>query len=162
VKDYWKTQMENFEGEVMPQVSGAGTAGRVFETEGLIPFFFDSFSHAAPAGTRSDAMSVRAIVCRVEPYQIDFQVEAQPERDRLVVTGQLLDLTHPEIVGSDVQVTLSNLRGTDVQTVTNRFGEFRGELENSGDLELCFLSPSGKRFIILLRGALKPSSAVRQ
>lgn len=106
-------------------------------------------------------MAVRAIVCRAEPYQIDFQVEAQPERNRLVITGQLLDLTDPEIVGSDVQVTLSNLHGTDVLMVTNRFGEFRGELEDSGDLELSFLGPSGKRFVILLRGALKPSSGAR-
>ena len=154
--------MEHFQCKVMLQAARSETAVKAYETEGLIPLLFDSFSHHAPAGTRSDAMSVRAIVCRVEPYQIDFQVESHPERNRLVVTGQLLDLTHPEIVGSGFQVTLSNLCGADVRTVTNRFGEFRGELEYSGDLELSFLGPSGKRFIILLRGALEPSSGARQ
>lgn len=154
--------MQRFHCKVMLQGARGETLGKAHEADGLIPLLFDSFSHRSPAGTRSDAMSVRAIVCRVEPYQIDFQIEAHPERNRLVVTGQLLDLTHPEIVGSGFQVTLSNLCGSDVQTVTNHFGEFRGELEDSGDLELSFLGPSGNRFVILLRGALKPSSGAKQ
>jgi hypothetical protein len=106
-------------------------------------------------------MNVREIICRVEPYQIDFQVEAHPERNRLVVTGQLLDVSHPEIVGPGVQVTLSNLRGIGVRTATNQFGEFRGELENSGDLELSFLPRSGKPIVILLRGALELSPGAK-
>ena len=154
--------MEHFHCKVMLQGARSETPSKAYEAEGLIPLLFDSLSHRSPAGIRSDAMSVRAIVCRVEPYQIDFQVEAYPERNRMVVTGQLLDLTHPEIVGSGFQVTVSNLCGADVQTVTNHFGEFRGELENSGDLELSFLGPSGKRFVILLRGALNQPSGAHQ
>jgi len=33
-----------------------------------------------------------------------------------------------------------------VNTVTNEFGEFRAEVENSGDLELSLLSPGGKTY----------------
>jgi hypothetical protein len=145
----------------MPQAATAGIAGKPHETGGLIRVLFDSFWQPAPAGTRSAAMNVREIICRVEPYQIDFQVEAQPELNRLVVTGQLLDISQPELVGPGVEVTLSNLRGIDVRTATNQFGEFRGELENSGDLELSFLPRSGKPIFILVRGAREPSLETR-
>jgi len=47
--------------------------------------------------------------------------------------------------GRDVQVTLSDGRENVVNPMTNQFGEFRGEVENSGDLDLSFLGPSGKR-----------------
>jgi hypothetical protein len=124
------------------------------ETGGLIELLFDSFSHAALAGIRSAAMSIRQMLYRAEPYQIDIQLEAQPERNRLVVTGQLLDISHPEVVGRDVQVTLSDGRESVINTMTNQFGEFRGEVENSGDMELSFLGLSGKPIVILLRRAL--------
>jgi hypothetical protein len=132
----------------------AGLMARPRETDGLIELLFDSFSHAALAGIRSAAMSIRQMLYRAEPYQIDIQLEAQPERNRLVVTGQLLDISHPEVVGRDVQVTLSDGRENVVNTMTNQFGEFRGEVENSGDLELSFLGLSGKLIVILLRRAL--------
>jgi len=124
------------------------------ETGGLIELLFDSFSHAALAGIRSAAMSIRQMLYRAEPDQIDIQLEAQPERNRLLVTGQLLDVSHPEVVGREVQVTLSDGRESVVNTMTNQFGEFRGEVENSGDLELSFLGLSGKPIVILLRRAL--------
>src|SRR5436309_5625316 len=38
--------------------------------------------------------------------------------------------------------------------MTKQFGEFRGEVENSGDLDLSFLGHSGKPIVILLRRAL--------
>jgi hypothetical protein len=124
------------------------------ETGGLIELLFDSFSHAALGGIRSPGMSIRQMLYRAEPYQIDIQLEAQPERNRLIVTGQLLDVSDPEIVGRDVQVTLSDGRENVVRTMTNEFGEFRGDIENSGDLELSFPSLNGKLIVILLRRAL--------
>jgi hypothetical protein len=66
----------------------------------------------------------------------------------------LLDISRPELVGRDVQVMLSDGREYTVNTVTNQFGEFRAEVENSGDLELSLLSPGGKPIVVLLRGAL--------
>ena len=153
--------MEHFEGSVTLSAAagGIGTTGN--ETHECIQVLFDSLLHSAPPGTRSTAMSIREIVYRADPYQIDVQVEAEPERGRLVVTGQLLDLGHPQMVGLHVPVTLSNLHGAVMQTRTNQFGEFRGELENAGDLELSFLLSSGKPLIILLRGARQSSSGAR-
>jgi len=131
-----------------------GLVVRPQETGGLIELLFDSFSHMALPGIRSAGMSIRQMLYRAEPYQIDIQLEEQPERNRLVVTGQLLDVSHPEISGRDVQVTLSDGRESVVNTMTNEFGEFRSEVENSGDLDISFLGHSGKPIVILLRRAL--------
>lgn len=124
---------------------------------------FDSFYQPASAGMRSGApgraMNRRQMLYRADPYQIDLQLEADGLRNRLIVTGQLLDASRPEITCLNVQVTLSNLHGNVVQAATNQFGEFRGEVEYSGDLELSFLGPSGTRIVILLRGVLESSSS---
>jgi hypothetical protein len=138
-----------------------GFAARQQETDGLTPLLYDSFSDPAPAGTRSAAMRIRQMLYRAEPYQIDLHVELQTEQNRLVVSGQLVDLSHPELVGRDVRVTLSDGRESVTNTITNHFGEFRGEVENSGDLELSLLAPTGKPIVILIRGALKRLSAAK-
>lgn len=155
------TEMD-LEGEIMLPVAIVGIAGMGHRIDGLIQVLFDSFSQPTPAGTRSTAINVREMIFRAEPYQIDIQLEAQAEDNRLVVTGQLLDVSQPDIVGAEVQITLSNLRGSVVQTTANQFGEFRGELENTGDLEVSILPRGGKPIVILLRGALKQSSGAKQ
>jgi len=139
----------------------AGFAARRQETCGLIQLY-DSFLHPAPAGIRSAGMRIRQMLYRAEPYQLDLHIELQQERNRLVVSGQLVDLSHPEMVGRDVQVTLSDGREYFLNTVTNQFGEFRGEVKNSGDLEISFLGRKGKPIVILLRGALELSSGAKE
>ena len=132
----------------------AGLAAKRQETSGLIQLLHDSFSQPVLAGIRSAPRRIRQLLYRAEPYQIDLQIELQLEDNRLVVTGQLLDVSRPEMVGRDVPVMLSDGREYIVNTVTNQFGEFRAEVENSGDLELSLLSPGGKPIVVLLRGAL--------
>ena len=132
----------------------AGVAARRQERGVLIQLLFDSLSQPAPAGIRSAAARTRQMLYRAEPYQIDLQIELQPEQNRLMVTGQLVDLSHPEMVGRDVQVMLSDGREYLVNTMTNEFGEFHGEVKNSGDLEVSFLGRTGKPIVILVRGPL--------
>jgi hypothetical protein len=91
---------------------------------------------------------------RADPYQVDVQIEGNPEGNRLVITGQLLDVSRPDIGGREIQITLSNRRGAVVHTMTNKFGEFRGEIENSGDLELSFPRLAEEPIVISLRNAL--------
>ena len=122
----------------------------------LAQLLFDSFSHPAPAGIRSAPTRIRQLLYRAQPYQIDLQIELRPETNRLIVTGQLLDVSHPDMIGQDVEVTISNRRGSVVKTKTNQFGEFRGEVENSGDLEVSFAGTGGKPIVILLPKALEP------
>jgi hypothetical protein len=140
----------------------AGLAARPQKTAGPILLLYDNFSQPATAGIRSGATRVRQLLYRAEPYQVDLQIEALPESNRLLVSGQLLDVSHPEMVGREVQVTLSNCRGSLVSTVTNQFGEFHAELDNSGDLQLSLVGHAGKPIVILLRGALDPSSAIEE
>lgn len=142
-------------------VVGAGAMRQ--EEDTAVELLFDSFRQPPSAGIRSDAtggaMCIRQMLFRADPYQIDLHLEADQEHNRLIVAGQLLDVSHPEMTCINVQVALSNLRGKALNTATNQFGEFRGELENSGDLELSLFSRSGARIVILLRGALEQSSA---
>jgi hypothetical protein len=131
-----------------------GLEGQRKESRSRISVLFDSFLQPAVAGARSTASSTRQMLYRADPFQVDLQVEAKPGGTHLAVTGQLLDLSNPGIVGKDVPVTLSNLRGHVVHAVSNQHGEFSCEIKNSGDLQMTFRSPSGEPLVISLRNAL--------
>ena len=130
------------------------TAGFATKKSSFIEVLFDSFLQPALAGARSVGTGMRQMLYRADPYQLDVQIESQPEGNRLVVTGQLLNASQASASCSQIQITLSNRRGSVVHTTTNQFGEFRGEVENSGDLELSFPRPDQKPIVISLRNAL--------
>jgi hypothetical protein len=134
--------------------AAAGAVARRSEKSSFVEVMFDSFLQPMLAGARSSGLGTRQMLYRADPYQIDIQIEAKPEGNRLMVTGQLLDVSSPGVVGRDVKITLSNHRGNVIHTVTNQFGEFRGEIENSGDLELSFPGQGEKSIVISLRNAL--------
>lgn len=119
---------------------------------------YDSLAQQRAAGTRSIAMRVRQMLYRADPYQIDLQVEVQPDRNRLIVTGQVIDVGPPDILDAGIEVTLSDGRGNIVNAVTNQFGEFRGEVVLTGDLELSFHGRDGRPVVVLLRGTLDSAS----
>ncbi|HWZ97293.1 MAG TPA: hypothetical protein VN025_05990 [Candidatus Dormibacteraeota bacterium] len=135
-----------------------GVGSMCEQTDTPAELLFDSFLQSASAGIRSGTLGSRQMLYRAEPYQIDLHLEADREHNRLIVTGQLLDVSRPEMTCPSVQIMLSTLRGNVVNTATNQFGEFRGEVENSGDLELSFLGHSGIHVVILLRDPLGQSS----
>jgi hypothetical protein len=132
----------------------AGMAHPEKESRGVIEVLFDSFLQPAVAGARSVVIGTRQMLYRADPYQIDIQIEPKPGGNRLVITGQLLDLSHPGVIGRQIQVTLSNRRGNTVMAATNQFGEFSGEIENSGDLELTIPGEGDEPIVISLRNAL--------
>lgn len=132
----------------------APQAGHRKEKSSFIEVLFDSFLQPMVAGARSSGLGTRQMLYRADPYQIDIQIEAKPEGNRLMVTGQLLDVSSPGVVGRDVKITLSNHRGNVIHAMTNQFGEFRGEIENTGDLELSFPGQGEKSIVISLRNAL--------
>lgn len=133
---------------------GAGLTGQRKGTDSRIKVLFDSFLQPVFEGARSAGAGTRQMLYRADPFQIDLQVEAKPGGSRIVVTGQLLDLSNPEILARETRILLSNMRGQVVHTVANQFGEFSGEIDNSGDLQLTFASPGGKPIVISLREAL--------
>jgi predicted anti-sigma-YlaC factor YlaD len=118
-----------------------------------IEVLFDSFLHPLFEGTRSSNTGTRQMLYRADPFQIDLQLESQPGVG-VVVTGQLLNFSHPELVGRNVPVVLSNMHGVVVRTVTNQFGEFREAIQTSGELELVFLGANDKPVVISIRDAL--------
>jgi len=128
------------------------------EGSGAIELLFDSFLQPLAAGARASGRHTRQMLYRADPYQIDVQIEAKPESRRLAVTGQLLDLSRPSIVGHDVGVVLSNRRGHAVHLVTNQFGEFSGEVEKGDDVELSIAEPGKKPIVICLRDVLRQLS----
>ena len=123
-------------------------------SQSLVEVLFDSFRQPALAGARSVVIGTRQMLYKADPYQIDIQIEPKPGTNRLVVTGQMLDLSNPGVLGRDVQVTVSNRRGNSVVVATNQFGEFSGEIDNSGDLELSILGQGDQPVVISLRNAL--------
>ena len=116
---------------------------------------FDSLSASRFEGTRfAGNRTTRQLLFRAGPYQVDVKVEVIPDSVRLSITGQLLDVSVPEMVAREAQVILSNRRGNLVHMLTNEFGEFRGEIEKSDDLEIILPGRSGKPITISLRNAL--------
>jgi hypothetical protein len=142
--------------ESVRAIKAAFSPATRYASSGPLQLLYDTFSHPAPAGTRSSSLKIRQLLYRADPYQIDIHIELQPERNRFLVTGQIVDLSHADLVARDVKVTLSDGRDSIVNSVTNEFGEFRGEVENSGDLEISLVTRGGKPIVILLRGALEP------
>lgn len=134
--------------------TGMGLEGKPARTLGLVEVLFDSFLQPLVQGARSSGSEIRQMLFRAAPYQLDVHIEANSGANKLVVTGQLLDLENPDVPGRGVPVIISNLRGHVVQTVTNEFGEFREEIRTSSDLELKLLGDGEKAVIISLRDPL--------
>src|SRR6266446_5417650 len=124
------------------------------QSDSLAEVLFNSYLRPVLEGTRSSGIGTRQMLYRAGPFQIDLLIESPAGGRNVVVTGQLLDLRHPEIVGHNLQVALSNLRGRVVQTTTNQFGEFCQEIENTGSLELKFHGANHKPVVISLRDNL--------
>lgn len=134
--------------------AASGSAQPKKKSSSLIEVLFDSFLQPAVAGARSVVIGTRQMLYRAGPYQIDIQIEPKSGSNRLVITGQLLDLDHPGAMDPNIQVILSNHCGHSVIAATNQFGEFSGEIENSGDLELSIPSEADQPIVISQRNAL--------
>lgn len=132
----------------------ASGRSRTKKPAGVLETLFDSFRQPALAGARASGMRTRQVLYRAEPYEIDVQIEATPSGQRLVVTGQVLNVSRAETVGREIPVLLSNGRGQVVRTVTNEHGEFEGVLEDSGNVELTFVGANYQPTMISLRDAL--------
>ena len=134
--------------------AGVGLGTQKKRSESRVKVLFDSFLQPVLAGVRSAGAGTRQMLYRADPYQIDVQLEMKPSGNRVVVTGQLLNLSNPKVIASGTRILVSNMQGDVVHTVANQFGEFSGEVKNSGDLQLTFATPSSEPIVISLREAL--------
>jgi hypothetical protein len=152
------------EGNYQPPESAVRIAKAAFAGAGLrqpqkgadsrVKLLFDSFLQPMLAGVRSAGAGTRQMLYRADPYQIDVQLEMKPGGNRIVVTGQLLNLSNPRMIATGTRILVSNMHGDVVHTAANQFGEFSSEVKNSGDLQLTFATPSGEPIVISLREAL--------
>ena len=152
------------EGNYQPPESAVRIAKAAFAGAGLgqqkrgfgspVKVLFDSFLQPLLEGVRSAGAGTRQMLYRADPYQIDVQLEMKPPGNRIAVTGQLLNLSNPKMIAAGTRILVSNMHGDVVHTVANQFGEFSGEVKNSGDLQLTFATPSGEPIVISLREAL--------
>jgi hypothetical protein len=134
---------------------GAAGIGRPRKKkDSVIEVLFDSVLQPALAGARSVTIGSRQMLYRAGSYQVDVQIEVKAGSNAVVVAGQIMDVSAPHFVAKGIPVTLSSLRGHVVYTATNEFGEFRGEIENSGDLELSIPRLGEQPITISLRNAL--------
>jgi hypothetical protein len=120
----------------------------------VIEVLFDSSLKPVFSSARAAYTGIRHMLYRADPFQIDLQIETKPGHDRMVVTGQVLELGRSEIFGSGFHVTLSNRSGNLVHELTNEFGEFQLEIKNSDDLELAFRCDPAEPIIITLKDPL--------
>ena len=118
--------------------------------ESGIKLLFDSILQPASAGVRSISTDTRQLLYGIGPYLIDLYISARPGGKPVAVTGQLMNSKFPERILNAVPIVVGNGTGTTILATTNHFGEFQGELEYSGDLELRLPSPEGTEIVIRL------------
>lgn len=122
------------------------------EAESQIEVLFDSFA-APPLGVRATTHPQRHLLYRAEPFELDLLIEVPPDSNRLRITGQLLDTSLPAIFRRGVKVTLWNFRQSFVTLRTNEWGEFLGEIEDSGEL-MVSLKVHSREIAISIRNVL--------
>lgn len=125
---------------------------RRVEPEPRIELLFDSFA-AAPLGVRSRTHPQRHLLYRAEPFELDLLIELLPDCNRLRITGQLLDASLPVVFRRGLRVTLWNFRQSFVTLRTNEWGEFLGEIEDSGELMVA-LKIQLREIVISIRNVL--------
>lgn len=161
-------EVTSAEAEYQPPTSVVRIAKAAFAVAGFgkttdgVKLLFDSTLHLAMAGIRSVSSDTRQLLYGVGPYLLDLYISAKPGGKAISVTGQLMNSKFPERILNSVPIAVGNGTGTVVMATTNSFGEFQGELEYSGDLELRLPSPEGREIVIrlgcLLTGLVVPET----
>jgi hypothetical protein len=127
----------------------AFAAAGLEQSHGGLKLLFDSSLQLA-AGVRSASTDTRQLLYGVGPYLIDLYISARPGGKAISVTGQLMNSKFPERILSAVPIVVGNGTGTAVLATTNNFGEFQGEVEYGGDLELRLPGQDGHEIVIRL------------
>lgn len=123
------------------------------EAEPQVELLFDSFA-TPPRGVRSSTHPQRHLLYRAEPFEFDLLIELRSDSNRLRITGQLLDTSRPAVFRRGVRVTLWDFRQSFVTLRTNEWGEFLGEIENSGQL-MVSLKIQLREIVISIRNVLE-------
>lgn len=105
---------------------------------------FDSFRGPLLAGVRSSGSIPRQLLYGANAYRIDIRIEPQPDSEKVLLVGQILNSADPNERLSRVQVSLLKGRRVLSQSVTTLFGEFQMECALEGGFRLAVTLPSGR------------------
>lgn len=90
----------------------------------ILRHVFDSFDLGALEGIRGSGNAPRQLMYNSDSVFIDLRVEQKPGSDWVALTGQVMDAQLTEGILEEIPVLLFDKRDTELQTTTNRFGEF--------------------------------------
>lgn len=128
----------------------AFAAARLEDVCSGLKLVFDSSLQPAASGVRSVSTDTRQLLYGIGPYLLDLYISARPDGKAISVTGQLMNSKFPERILNGVPIVVGNGAGTMVLATTNSFGEFQGEVEHGGDLELRLPGQDGREVVIRL------------
>jgi hypothetical protein len=149
-------EASSVEAEFQPPAGVVRIAKAAFAATGLemaqsgLKLLFDSSLQPAAVGVRSVSTDTRQLLYGIGPYLLDLYISARPGGKAISVTGQLMNSKFPERILSAVPIVVGNGSGTMILATTNNFGEFQGEVEYGGDLELRLPGQDGKEIVIRL------------
>jgi hypothetical protein len=107
---------------------------------------FDSLREPALAGVRSSIKSSRQITVEAEPFVIDLQLESDSVRQRILLTGQVLNSQNAQTKINGADVVLLSADNFVQKTKANELGEFYLDFRRDQNLRL-FINIPGERAI---------------
>jgi hypothetical protein len=107
---------------------------------------FDSFREPTLAGVRSVGKTSRQITVETDPFVIDLQLESDPARQRVSLTGQILNSRNSQAAIHGADVVLLSSGNLLRRTKANELGEFCLDFGREKDLRL-FINIRGERAI---------------
>jgi hypothetical protein len=123
----------------------------------ILRHVFDSFALGALNGIRGAGTAPRQLMYNSYSVFVDLHVEQKPGSDSITLTGQIVDAQLTDGILEEIPVLLISKGDTELETNTNRFGEFNFSFKAIGQLEL-LLSMKDFALLLLLPEGLAGSS----
>jgi hypothetical protein len=108
---------------------------------------FDSFSLGTLDGIRGAGTAPRQLLYNSYSVFVDLRLEQKPGSDSIALTGQVVDAQLTDGILEEIPVLLFSKGDMELETTTNRFGEFTFSFKAAGHLGLLL---SLKEFGLLL------------
>lgn len=118
----------------------------------ILRHVFDSFALGALNGIRGAGTAPRQLMYNISSVFVDLRVEQKPGSDSITLAGQVVDAQLADGILVEIPVLLFSKGHTELETTTNRFGEFNlsfkaigplGLLLSMNDFALLLLLPEG-------------------
>ena len=122
----------------------------------ILRHVFDSFAIGALNGIRGAATAPRQLMYNSYRVFVDLRVEQKLGSDSITLTGQVVDAQLTDGTLEEIRVLLISKGDTELETTTNRFGEFNFSFKAIGQLGL-LLSMKDSALLLLLPEGLAGS-----